>query len=88
MGKHQFSEIRIPIERDNPAIMRHEELCIKCGACRRMCESEVAVGRLYDLESTDDVPICVHCGQCANVCPASPEGSRFPSNGTQVNPIK
>jgi len=71
MSVHQFTEIRIPIDGDNPAIMRHEELCIKCGACRRVCESDIAVGRQYDLESCGDHPICIHCGQCANVCPPS-----------------
>ena len=69
MSKHLFSDIRIPIEADNPAIRRIEERCIKCGQCRRVCENEIAVGRLYGLESTGDVPICVHCGQCANACP-------------------
>ena len=69
MSKHLFAELRIPIEPDNPAIMRNEETCIKCGACRQVCEREIAVGRLYDLSSTGDAAICVHCGQCANVCP-------------------
>lgn len=67
--KHEFAEIRIPIESDNPAVRREESLCIKCGQCRQVCEREVAVGRLYDLKSTNDTAICVHCGQCANVCP-------------------
>jgi ferredoxin hydrogenase len=71
MSVHQFTDIRIPISKDNPAIMRHEELCIKCGACRRTCEDDVAVGKLYDLKRTGDCPICIHCGQCANVCPAN-----------------
>ena len=77
MSFHQFTEIRIPIDANNPAIMRHEELCIKCGACRRICESDIVVGRLYDLESTGDVPICIHCGQCANVCPTGSISERY-----------
>lgn len=67
--KHEYADIRIPIEPDNLAIRREESLCIKCGQCRQVCEREVAVGRLYDLKSTNDKAICVHCGQCANVCP-------------------
>ncbi len=67
---HQFTEIRIPIEPDNPSIRRQEDLCIKCGQCRRVCEEEIGVGRLYSLKSTHDKAICIHCGQCANVCPA------------------
>ena len=69
MSVHQFTDIRIPIDCANPSIVRNEEICIRCGACRRVCEREVAVGRLYDMDSTGDIPICVHCGQCANVCP-------------------
>lgn len=69
MEKHQFAEVRIPIEKDNPAIWRNESTCIKCGQCRQVCEREIAVGRMYDLESTMNTAICVHCGQCANVCP-------------------
>ena len=69
MSQHQYADIRIPINAENPSIRRDEALCIKCGACRRVCEAEIAVGRMYDLESTGDRAICVHCGQCANVCP-------------------
>lgn len=69
MSKHLFSDIRIPIEENNPSIMRHESLCVKCGQCRQVCENEIAVGRLYDLISTGDTAVCIHCGQCANVCP-------------------
>lgn len=69
MSMHKFTDIRIAIEEDNVAIMRHEELCIKCGACKKVCTEEVGIGGTYDLEKTGDVPICVHCGQCANHCP-------------------
>ena len=51
--------------------MRHEELCVKCGSCRRICENDVAVSRLYDLERIGDCPVCIHCGQCANACPTN-----------------
>lgn len=67
--KHEYADIRIPIEKENPAIQRDESLCIKCGQCRQVCEREIGVGRLYDLISTKDTAICIHCGQCANVCP-------------------
>ena len=77
MSAHQFAEIRIPIDANNPAIIRNEELCIKCGACRRVCEREIVVGRLYDMKSTGDNPICIHCGQCANVCPVGSITERY-----------
>ena len=69
MSKHEFTNIRVPIELDNPSIVRDNEKCIKCGQCRTVCSDEIAVNRLFDLESTGDVAICTHCGQCANVCP-------------------
>lgn len=69
MSKHKFVDIRIPIENDNPSIQRNEDLCIKCGQCRYVCENDIAVGRLYDLESTCDKAICINCGQCADICP-------------------
>ena len=77
MSVHKNKDIRIPIDRNNPAIMRIEELCNECGHCRIMCENTSTVGRMYDLESTGDVPICVHCGQCSTVCPTNAIRERY-----------
>ena len=77
MSIHNYTDIRIPIDLNNPAIVRNDELCIKCGACRRFCERDMAVGRLYDLESSSDNPICVHCGKCVNVCPLNSISERY-----------
>ena len=71
MSKHLFADIRIPVSASNPSIFRHEDLCIKCGQCRRVCEESAAVGKLYDLSKTGDEPICINCGQCTNVCPVN-----------------
>lgn len=69
MSKHEFTNVRVPIEKDNPAIQRLEFKCIKCGACKAVCTNEIGVCDTYDLAKTGDVPVCVYCGQCANVCP-------------------
>lgn len=69
MSKHLFTDIRVPIEPDNPSVMRHEELCIKCGQCKTVCTESIGVAGYYDLLKTGDTAICIHCGQCANVCP-------------------
>lgn len=69
MSKHLFADIRVPIEQDNPSIMRHEERCIKCGQCRQVCRDMIGVEGHYQLWKTGDTAICIHCGQCANVCP-------------------
>lgn len=66
---HQFTDIRVPIEKDNPAVLRIEGLCIKCGKCKEVCQKMIGVAGCYDLEKTGNKAICVHCGQCANVCP-------------------
>lgn len=71
MGKHLSESIRVPIEVDNPAIRRIENLCIKCGQCRDICRDYISVLGYYDLSKTNDTAVCIHCGQCANVCPVS-----------------
>lgn len=62
-------EVRVPIETDNPAIMRDEEKCIKCGQCKTVCTDYIGVHGTYELECTGNRAVCIHCGQCANVCP-------------------
>ena len=71
MSKHLSMDIRVPIEPDNPAIQRYEQLCIKCGQCKNICTDYIGVHGTYRLEDTDDMAVCIHCGQCANVCPVS-----------------
>lgn len=71
MGKHLSESIRVPIEADNPAIRRLENICIKCGQCRDICRDYISVLGYYDLSKTNDTAVCIHCGQCANVCPVS-----------------
>jgi iron-only hydrogenase group A len=69
VSKHLSTSVRVPIEADNPSIVRNESLCIKCGQCSNVCTSPVGVLGTYALEQTGDRAICIHCGQCANVCP-------------------
>ena len=71
MGKHLSMDVRVPIEPDNPAIVRNEALCIRCGQCKEVCEKSIGVHGTYRLEDTQDTAVCIHCGQCANVCPVS-----------------
>lgn len=69
MSKHKPIEVRVPIETDNPAIMRDESKCISCGQCKNICTDYIGVHGTYDLKDTQDVAVCINCGQCANVCP-------------------
>ncbi len=69
MSKHLDESIRVPIEEDNPSIVRIEEKCIKCGSCKEVCQNYVGVHGTYSLKDNFDEAICINCGQCANVCP-------------------
>ena len=55
MSKHLSMDIRVPIELDNPSIMRFEEKCIKCCACVKSCTQQA---RVYD------TPFAVLLSQC------------------------
>ena len=69
MSKHLSVDVRVPIDLDNPSIMRHEEKCIKCGQCKNICKDYISVLGTYSLSKTNDRAVCINCGQCANVCP-------------------
>ena len=69
--KHMSLDVRVPIEADNPSIVRNEEKCIQCGMCKNVCTQDIGVHGTYTLEQTDGEAVCRHCGQCANVCPVN-----------------
>lgn len=76
-------EKKMPIERDNPSIVRDPNKCIKCGRCVAVCQEVQEVGAIntadrsrgykvstaYD--KTLDKSSCVFCGQCITVCPVA-----------------
>ncbi len=66
---HLPLSVRVPIEADNPAIVRWEEKCIRCGMCKDACTNLMGVHGTYTLEQTQGKAICIYCGQCANACP-------------------
>ena len=61
---------RVPIDEENPSIVRIEDKCIRCGECARVCREYMSVLDHYDLRNTNKA-VCVNCGQCANVCPTN-----------------
>ena len=71
MTQHLPLSVRVPIEPDNPSIIRQEDKCIRCGMCKNVCTQEMGVLGTYTLEQTGGKAICIYCGQCANVCPPS-----------------
>ena len=66
---HLPLSVRVPIEADNPSIVRWEDKCIRCGMCKEACTNLMGVHGTYTLEETGGKAICIYCGQCANVCP-------------------
>ena len=75
--KHLPLDVRVPIEPDNPSIVRDEDKCIKCGMCKNVCTQDIGVHGTYTLEQTGGEAVCIHCGQCANVCPPSSITERY-----------
>ncbi len=59
---------RIPIDPDNPSIMRIDEKCILCGQCIEVCQNTQTIHDFYKLPVLDTF-MCVHCGQCSLWCP-------------------
>ena len=41
--KHLPLSVRVPIEEDNPSIVRLEEKCIRCGMCKEACANLMGV---------------------------------------------
>ena len=66
---HLPLSVRVPIEPDNPSILRLEDKCIKCGMCKEVCTNLMAVHGSYTFAQTDGHAVCIYCGQCANACP-------------------
>ena len=75
------SEVKYPVEDENPFIIRDFSRCILCGRCVQAC-NEVVVNRAISqgyrgaeskIVTGGDQPYdkseCVFCGQCVEVCP-------------------
>ncbi|AEF95281.1 hydrogenase, Fe-only [Desulfotomaculum nigrificans CO-1-SRB] len=61
---------RVPIDPNNPSIVRDDQKCILCGQCVEVCEKVQTVFGYYELPIKDDIT-CVNCGQCTLWCPTA-----------------
>lgn len=72
---------KLPIEEENPSVVRDANKCVKCGRCVAVCQEIQGVGaintanrsREYEISTAYDKKLegspCVFCGQCIAVCP-------------------
>ncbi|HHY04807.1 MAG TPA: 4Fe-4S binding protein [Thermoanaerobacterales bacterium] len=82
----------LPIDDQNPAIVREPNKCVKCGRCVEVCHEVQTVGAIntayrsgeYNVCTAFQKPLaeseCVFCGQCVNVCPV---GAIYEKDDTQ-----
>lgn len=63
----KFSEVRVPISKENPSIRRSASKCVLCGKCKDVCKKEMGVAGYWKYDSEDIV--CINCGRCLTVCP-------------------
>lgn len=71
----------LPIDDDNPFIIRDYSKCILCGRCLRVCNEVIGQGAINFINRgftakvacTEDVPLnesnCQMCGSCVQACP-------------------
>lgn len=71
----------LPIDSNNPAIVKDPNKCIKCGRCVEMCKKVQEMNIInYAFRSGEytistpfgisiDQTACLYCGQCTTVCP-------------------
>ena len=78
MSKFQHLDCCVPVEADNPAIVKNNDLCALCGHCLAVCQEEIGVQLHYDLLKNHDTAICINCGQCSANCPEEAITVRMP----------
>ena len=73
----------LPLDANNPSLVRDQNKCILCGRCIRACSERQGV-HVYSFinrgfgttvgpafgQGLDEAP-CTYCGQCASVCPTA-----------------
>lgn len=69
-------ELEVPISKKNDALVKNDKKCITCGYCKKVCENDITVARMFEINPHRE-PICINCGQCANICPTEAIHERF-----------
>ena len=78
---YPYSQKGFPIERENPFVVRNNNLCILCGRCVRVCQEILGIEAISFNRRGKDTYIggafgktltesgCTFCGSCVEVCP-------------------
>lgn len=69
-------DLEVPISKKNDALVKNDKKCITCGHCKKICENDITVARMFKINPNRE-PICINCGQCANICPTEAIHERF-----------
>ena len=69
-------DLEVPISKKNDAIEKIDKKCIKCGYCKKVCNDDITVARMFEINPKRE-PICINCGQCANICPTESIREKF-----------
>lgn len=55
----------VPVKENNPAILRHDMNCERCGDCVAICQQ---VQTVYGHGKNPAEHTCIYCGQCTAIC--------------------
>ncbi|MDO5112892.1 MAG: [Fe-Fe] hydrogenase large subunit C-terminal domain-containing protein [Planctomycetia bacterium] len=55
----------VPVKENNPAILRHDMNCERCGDCVAICQQ---VQTVYGHGKNPEEHECIYCGQCTAIC--------------------
>ena len=69
-------KLEVPISKNNDAIVKIDNKCIKCGYCKKVCSDDITVAKMFSINPNRE-PICINCGQCANICPTEAIQEKF-----------
>ena len=64
MLMNRTTPFMVPVDEENPAIIKDEALCSQCGHCFAICEEEIGVAAKYLLNPRETYQ-CIGCDSAA-----------------------